>query len=113
MASIKINLKGVRDNDSSLQAARKEISSTRNAVCGTVDYINPQIKRRKNLDGRLSAMIRNLDLIQNKINRISTVTMDGVNSYQTVENRAVRKAKELTSLYHLNSATSDSVEGRR
>lgn len=108
MASIKINLRGVREIDASLQSARREISSTKNAIRGTTNFISPKIRGRNNLDNRLGTLARNLEQIENKMRRISAVVTSGVNSYQAVENKALRRAKELTSSSGMKKGSSNS-----
>lgn len=112
MARINVNISGVMGAKSYINAAKREIASSRKAIHITANLTSSQIRNRKNIDNRINSLIKDLNHIETKIGQINSVVLNGIVNYQAVEHRAINNAKELS--YRTNeSERQSSLEEKR
>lgn len=95
MARTKIDVQGVINVNTQMDAARKTVNTIRNDLNWTREKISGSVLKRNNLNARLHNVSNNLLAIENRMNRIRNVVENGANSYKNTDGTVVAWRAEL------------------
>ena len=97
MALIRINPSEVISSSVHADQARQRVSSAKNGIRDISDRLDPKIKQRNNIDGRLASLAVSLGSIEGIITRIRSVVDSASNNYQRADERVTGMAVDLPS----------------
>lgn len=98
MSKTYINIDGVVDGVSTINAAKTKVTTVKGEVAGIRYQVDSRIRSRSNIDARLSQAASSIEMIQSDLESIRNVVQNGANRYYQTECSLVSKGRIISGL---------------